>query len=92
MASHSGSDDDVSGSASALRRPAPPSDLAISIEQDFRALVDILSHEPEGSGMLDGEFLDHLRRAREAAQQGLRLSERLVKMAERAEDGQRGAR
>ena len=67
-----------------LREAAPPIELANSIQQDFRALVEILSSSPQGSDELDGELFNHLQRARDAAAQGLRLSERLVKMAKLA--------
>ena len=88
MVSHSSEGDDVSNPAPELHRKAPPSDLAISIEDDFRALVEILSKASGGSDALEGELADHLRRAMEAAEQGLRLSQRLVKMAELASEGQ----
>jgi translation initiation factor 2 beta subunit (eIF-2beta)/eIF-5 len=61
---------------------AQSGDLAVSIEQDFRALVEVLSREAERSGNKDGEIVMHIARAREAAERGLRLSERLVKIAE----------
>ncbi len=91
MVSHGSSGDDVSNRAVELKRQAPPSGLAISIEEDFRALVAILSEASDGSAVFEGELADHLRRARKAAEQGLRLSERLVKMAELASEGQRSS-
>jgi hypothetical protein len=84
VVSHGSNGDDVSNPAPELRRQPPPPDLAISIEEDFRALVEILSKAAGCSDSIEGEIADHLRRAREAAEQGLRLSRRLVKMAERA--------
>ena len=89
MVSHSSNGDDVSNPAPELRRQAPPPDLAISIEEDFRALVEILSKAAGGSDSLEGEIGDHLRRAREAAEQGLRLSQRLVRMAQLAAEVER---
>lgn len=91
MVSHGSSGDDVSNRSAELQRQAPPPGLAISIEEDFRALVEILSKASDGSDALEGELADHLRRAKEAAEQGLRLSERLVKMAELAGEGQRAS-
>ena len=71
--------------APGLREAGPPIELANSIRKDFRALVEVLSNRPEGFDQLDGELVDHLRRARDAAAQGLRLSERLVKIAKLAD-------
>ena len=91
MTSCSGTDEDRSSPAPELPRHGPPSDLALSIEQDFRALVEVLSNPPKGFDALDQELLDHLRRARDAAARGLRLSQRLVRMAEFADSPKSGA-
>ena len=63
-----------------------PGSLAASIEKDFRALVALLAQQAERLGKDDHEALAHIARAAEAAERGLRLSERLVQMAESAQE------
>ncbi len=61
-------------------------ELAASVANDFRALVQLLARQAKSIGSDDGEVRAHLARATDAAERGLRLSEQLLKMAEFADD------
>ena len=56
--------------------PTPPNrrTLASSIQQDFRALVDVLGH-----GVTDGELRSQLTSAKASAERGLELANRLLR-------------
>lgn len=60
-----------------------PSKFAIAIEEDFRALVDVLSNGAINSEMFDAQVLEQIAAARSAAERGLRLSRQLVDMTAR---------
>ena len=61
-------------------------ELAASVANDFRALVELLARQTKSIGSDDGEVRAHLARASDADERGLRISEQLLKMAEFADD------
>lgn len=65
---------------------AQTSDIATSIEADFRMLVATLAQQIELQEDPDSEVLATLWNAKIAAERGLRLSERLVKVINDNED------
>ena len=60
--------------------PIESTAFAAAIEEDFRALVQILSSQSINSEMFDEQVLAQIAAARSAAERGLELSRRLVDM------------
>ena len=57
-----------------------PSAFAAAIEEDFRALVEVLSDGAINSQMFDQQVLAQIAAAKSAAERGLQLSQQLVDM------------
>ena len=67
----------------ASRERVEPTALAAAIEQDFRALVEVLSDQAINSEMFDDQVLAQIAAARSAAERGLELSRELIDMTAR---------
>lgn len=57
-----------------------PSACAVAIEEDFRALVEVLSNHAISSQIFDHDVLAQIAAAKSAAERGLELSQQLVDM------------